>query len=90
MADKVTVSQRFGAWFRAVLARRDVYLNDALHEALSDEREAWLDLQGSILGHDVSRCACIGCNVTRHGEFNAHQAAAVSLERHDSLQRRSV
>lgn len=84
MNDKVTVSERFGTWFRAVLDDREAF------EPNPAVREAWLDLQGSILDHDISTCGCIGCNVSRRGMFNAHLAATVSLERHDELQRRNA
>lgn len=93
MTDKVTVSERFGTWFRAVLMTRSAFDDGSelpIPEALWTAREAWLDLQGSILGHDVQRCACIGCNATRCGEFNPHMAAAYALSRHDALQRRSA
>lgn len=89
MTDKVTTSERFGAWFRAVLARRAVGAVNG-DAALWIEREAWLELQGSILAHDVSRCPCIGCDVTRRGQFDSHYAAAVSIERYDALQKRNA
>lgn len=94
MADDMTVTAKFAAWFRAVLSRHEVAERGdgpaTLAEWLDCEREAWLAMQGSMLGHDVDRCPCIGCVATRRGEFNAYQAAANAFERYSALQRRNA
>lgn len=79
--DKITVSERFQGWFRSVLTLR----NDITGPNLDAEKDAWLDMMGSALGHNVDRCTCVVCQLDRRSDGSHLSMRKLATDRYDYL-----